>query len=383
MIREPSIVHSSFSGAQARARREGMSLDMINKEIRNHEVFRKLGIRIDNRELNGMIVAAMDSNDVGISPSGLATLSPASVITPVQFLQNWLPGIVHYLTTPRLIDELIGVQTVGEWEDEMIVQQIMEPAGNARVYGDYTNVPYTSWNATYDTRTVVRFELGLSVGVLEEKRAARVRITSSGEKRANVTLGLEIQRNRVGFYGFNDGAGQTYGFLNDPNLPAYVNANAGASTSPLWSTKTFNEITADIRQGLAALQNQSFGIINPKRDAITMAIPVFNDQFLTVTTDLGGYSVQEWIDRTYKTLSIEIAPELNDANGGVSGTYFYADRIADASTDGGLVFAHVCPTKFMALGVERHSKNYIEDYSNATAGVLTKRPWAVYRLSGC
>ena len=42
----------------------------------------------------------------------------------------------------------------------------------------------------------------------------------------------------------------------------------------------------------------------------------------------------------------------------------------------------VVPAKFMALGVEQQSKGFVEDYTNATAGIMVKRPWAVYRASG-
>jgi len=39
-------------------------------------------------------------------------------------------------------------------------------------------------------------------------------------------------------------------------------------------------------------------------------------------------------------------------------------------------------TKFQTIGVEKRAKTYVEDYSNGTAGVLCKRPWAVVRVTG-
>ena len=102
---------------------------------------------------------------------------------------------------------------------EEIVQGILEPIGNALPYGDYTNVPLASWNTNFVRRTVIRFEKGIKVGMLEEARASRIRISTSSEKRASAALSLEIQRNLVGFNGFNGGNNLTYGFLNDPSLP--------------------------------------------------------------------------------------------------------------------------------------------------------------------
>lgn len=351
--------------------------------VRQYAGLSALGINLSNRHLQQMIDGiGLDSNDVGVSPAPLSSLTTGTVPTPVQFLQNWLPGFVRVLTTARKIDELIGISTVGAWEDEEVVQGMLEPLGVAVPYGDYTNVPFASWNPSWERRTVVRFEMGLIVGALEEARTARMRASTAAEKRASSALALDIQRNRVGFYGFNDGSGRTFGFLNDPSLPAYVTAPNGASGSPLWSGKTFNEITADFRLALGALQNQSGDNIDPLTANITAAIPTSEAIYLGVTNVQGNQSVRQYLAETFKGLRIVSAPELNDANGGVSAAYFYVESIQDGSSDDGRTWQQIVPTKFMTLGVERRSKTYVEDYSNATAGTLLKRPFGVYRLSG-
>ena len=43
----------------------------------------------------------------------------------------------------------------------------------------------------------------------------------------------------IGFYGFNSGANNTYGYLNDPGLGAYVEVATGASASPYGQLKLF------------------------------------------------------------------------------------------------------------------------------------------------
>jgi len=79
---------------------------------------------------------------------------------------------------------------------------------------------------------------------------------------------------------------------------------------------------------------------------------------------------------------IESAPELDGANGGESVIYVYAENLRDGASDGGDVWAQLVPTKFMALGVEKRVKTYVEDFANATAGALLKRPFAVARYTG-
>lgn len=365
-----------------RAARVIKPVNITASEVRFYAALAGQGIELSDRVITQMISHAMDSNDVGVSPAPLSGLSTPNTVTPVQFLQNWLPGLIRYLTAARMIDQLVGITTTGAWEDEQVVQGALEPLGTAFPYGDYNNVPLASWNLTFIARTVVRFELGLVVGKLEEARAARVRVSSSGEKRGTVAVGLEIQRNRVGFYGYNDGSGNTYGFLNDPALPAYVTATNGASSSPLWSMKTFIEITADIRQMVAGIQIQGQGNIDVKATPITLAIPLTADQYLSMTTTLGGYSVQMWLKDTYPNIRVVAVPELVDANGGASAAYMYAESVEDGGSDDGRTFIQPVPAKFLALGVETRAKSYVEDYSNATAGVMVKRGFAIYRLTG-
>lgn len=309
-----------------------------------------------------------------------------SVTTPnipniVQFLQNWLPGQVYVMTGARKIDDLVGISTIGAWEDEQIVQEVLENIGYAIPYGDYTNAPYADVNLTYETRTVVRFEMGMRVGVLEEARAGRVMLSIANGKRQSAGLSLEINRNLVGFNGYNSGNDRTYGFLSDPNLPAYVTVPNGAAGSPLWSTKTFLEICADIRASIVALRTNSKGVIDPARTPITIALPTDAIDYLSVVSDYGK-SVWEWLSATYPKVRVQDAPQLNSANGGVGVLYTYADQVSDYSTDDGRTWVQVVPTKFMVLGVAKLTKGFAEDYGNSTAGVMCKRPWAVTRFTG-
>lgn len=338
------------------------------------------GINISRSRLEEMRRGlAMDSSAV----QGLSTT--ASVPTPVQFLQAWLPGFVAIVTAARKIDVFIGLSTIGSWEDEQVVQSFLEVTGTSVPYGDTTNVPLASWNNNFVTRTNVRFEEGLQVGTLEEMRSARIRISSAESKRQGAAQSLEIQRNGVGFYGYNGGANQTYGFLNDPNLPNYVTvADDGGSdnNSTLWADKDFLQITADIRTAIVALRTQSKDLIDPEMVPLTLALPTDCVDYLSVTSNFGN-SVRDWLTETYPKIRVVSAPELNLANGGENVFYLYAERIADGlSTDDGATWIQMVPSKFMVVGVAKTAKGYVEDYANATAGVLLKRPYAVVRFTG-
>lgn len=350
---------------------------MTQADVADYRELRQLGINFGPGVVSKM-AKAMDSYAMDDQQGGITT---PSITTPIQFLQNWLPGFVRVATAARKIDELVGITTTGSWEDEEIVQGVLENIGNAQPYGDYTNVPLASWNVNFERRTVVRFEKGLKVGLLEEARAARIRMNTASEKRASCSLALDIQRNLVGFNGYNSGNNRTYGFLNDPSLPAYVTVATGAGSSTTWASKTFLEIAADIRAAAAALQNQSQDTINPEDTDITLAVATIAYQYLSVVS-IYGMSVRDWITKTYPRMRIVSAPQLNAANGSANVFYMYAERVDDGASDDSRTWVQVVPAKFQALGVEKQSKAYLEDYANATAGVMLKRPYAVVRYSG-
>lgn len=331
-----------------------------------------VGIGVDAKTAVKMM-AAMDA----IEP----TVTSGSITTPVQFLQAWMPGFVRVVTASRQIDELVGIQTIGSWEDEEIVQATLEVTGSAAPYTGLSTNNYASWNQNFERRTVVRFKNGMMIDTLEEARASKVRMGAADNKRQGSALALEISRNRVGFYGYNDGDNRTYGFLNDPNLPAYTDVAAGAGASTFWADKTFLEITADIREMVKSLRVQSGNLIDASKMDTTLAVATAAVDYLATTSDF-GISVYDWISKTYNgKMRIISAPELDEANGGENVVYLYADKMADGSTDGGAVFAQMVPSKFQVLGVQKLDDGYREAYTNATAGVLCKRPWAVIRRS--
>ena len=344
------------------------------------EVFKdlpKLGIGFDAAETRKIAKGfGMDST--------IAPLLGVSGGIPLQFLQTFLPGFVEIVTQPTRIDDLVGVSTVGNWDDEEVVQASLEQTGSPQVYGDYTNIPLSSYTQSYEKRTVVRFEEGLRVGKLEEVRAGRAEINSAEAKRNAAARALNILRNRIGFFGFNSALGnRTYGFLNDPALPAYVSVapGAGSGTPTEWSGKTYLEITADLREAMSALRARSGDTVDPTRDNLTLAVATLSVDYLSVTSQYGN-SVMDWLKQTYPNTRVISVPELNAANSGDNVFYLYAENVVDSGTDDGRTFTQIVPTAFQLLGSEQRAKTYVEDYTNATAGVLLKRPYAVIRRTG-
>ncbi|WP_199828248.1 major capsid family protein [Vibrio harveyi] len=378
-MRRRSTLHMHYGPGQMQA----IALDAADTNLlaQYPQQLVELGLGLDERAILNMIKndarasAAMDS---ALTPS----MTAPSIATPVQFLQNWLPGAVQIITAPRVIDDLVGITIQGSWEDEEIVQRVMEHKSQAQVYGDFTDVPFTSWNMQFERRTVVRFEEGLRVSKLEEARAARMQVNSAQEKRTAAMESLEIERNRVGFNGFNGGANRTYGMLNDVDLPVYVTLPNGASNDSKFSTKTYLEMTSDLSLMASTLRAQSGGRVDPNKTRCILAVALdVYDPLISTTTD-HGMSVLDWMKKTYPNWEAMPVPEFKDANGGESVLYLYAANVDDSGTDDQATFVQVVPTKFQSLGTDQRVKGYEEGFTNATAGVMTKRPYAVVRFTG-
>ena len=374
MLNRASIEHSYIPAGKVR------SLEKF--KVEEFRSLNKIGIGMDDRAVRMLMRGQVALNSMRNAMDALQpTVTTGSVGTPVQFLQNWLPGFVFVITAARKIDDIIGLMVTGAWEDEQIVQGILERTGFSVPYGDYTNVPLSSWNTNFNYRTVVRFEEGMKVGNLEAARSARLQVDDAGMKREAAALALEIIRNTVGFYGFNSGNNNTYGYLNDPGLGSFTEVAAGASTFTTWSTKTFLEICKDIRTAIVAIRTQSQDTIDPEKVDLTLAIATDAVDYLSTTSDF-GISVRDWLREAYPRVRVPSAPQLNSAYMSDNVFYLHADKIDDMSTDGGRVWIQPVPTKFQVLGVQQLAKAYEEDYSNATAGAMCKRPYAVVRYYG-
>lgn len=336
----------------------------------------KAGVFLDSQYIRD---AAMT---YGMDDAQGLTLSPTGAGVPVQFLQAMLPGVVKTVFGITVADELLGVSTVGRWEDEMVVQAVVEGARQAQLYRDNRNVPLVGFQATFNSRTIVQGEAGFSIGLLEEARTSAMKISASEVKRGQASTALEQFRNTLAFFGYNSGSNKTYGMLNDPGLPSYVNAPNGASASPLWSSKTFAEVVNDFINGFNALAANSKGNVDPKNSDITIGLPTGYDAILTRPTTIGDTTVIDWLKRNYPRARVITAPQFTAANGAANVMYMYAESVDDSSTDDNRTWIQPVPVRFMALGTHKTAKTVVEDFANATAGAMLKRPYAVYRLSG-
>lgn len=357
----------------------GVALDSLDSV----QALARVGVHISPFALDSYRQAY--AQDAAVTIPGLTVNPGQSTSAYIQFLQAWLPGQVHVITAARKADTLFGVTTAGSWEDEEIIQEILEMVGVAQPYSDKGNIPLSSWNLTYEKRGIVRFEEGLTVGELEGLRSGKIGVNAADAKRKAASLALEISRNRVAFYGYGNATSYpVYGALNDPNLPAYVGVPAGAGGTT-WNLKTRNEIIKDLQTALQALRTQSKEVVDPTSTPIRLVVASDKVEYLSTPGNSGsatGETARDWLQKNYPNVTVDSCTEFNDANGGQDVFYLYAETVGDSGTDGGGVIEQIVPSRFRALGVDTSCKMVTEDFTNATSGCLVKRPYAIYRGSG-
>lgn len=339
----------------------------------SENTLKKLGINADMLAVNDFKKIVNDCNYS--MDSDLVTIPNISNL--VQFFQYWYPEVIEILTSARKIDEIVGRTIAGDWEDEEIVNIILEKTGTPKLYGDHTNIPLTSWNENFERRNIVRLELGCESGILEELRASKMKINSNNEKKASVALSLAIEMNKIGFYGYNNGSYKTYGLLNDPNLPSYITVNIGAGGDTTWESKTFEEILADIQNAIQQVTTQLKGLFDNKKDGFQIVLGTSRDTFLNKPNALGTDSIYSYLKRTYPNIRFVFAPEFDNAENGDNIFYVIVDKVNGKDT-----IKQFIQDAFRLLGVERKAKAVLEDYSCSSAGVIVRYPLGVVRYIG-
>ena len=354
---------------------------LISAIAADSSVLREFGLGVSAFHLNQMAEYSGMSEGAGMDAALTAPLTDAATGVPVQFLQEHVPGMVRIVTSGRQIDMLTGMTTMGSFEDDEIVQMIQEATGQATEYSDHANSPVSSYNTTFDRTSIVRFEASAESHYLQSARAARINVDDMAESRYGASEALEITRNMVAFFGYNNGQNRTYGFLNDPNLPAYVNVATGASGQTTWVSKDYHEIIADIITAIQALEIRLQNRVNIRNVKTVLALPTgFQTQFSKVSTN--GKSIWEWLNESYPNMRIETAPELNNANGNAEVFYLYVETVPGSGTDNQMTWRQAVPAKMQMLGTEQKAKGVLEAYAMATGGARALRPYAIVRYSG-
>ena len=326
-----------------------------------------------------------DYNDLGLSIAEDADVDAVlsqTGFTPLQYLQFPLNKPIEVLTTPTMIDKICGRSIVADWETEEVIQPIVEGAGVPQLYGDDNDPAFASFEFDFEKRTVQRFELATRLGKLEDARLAKMNALGFKSpydlKRSSLARSFQLLLDEIGHRGFANGAGMTFGLLNDRGLLPIANVPVGASGKTDWASKTYQEICADIRDMFAELNDQTDTHFDGMAgDACTLYLNPVAKNALTREND-HGKTVLQFIKDNYAGCKVEAGPRLRNAYGNNKGVAFL---IAE-DLNGNKTVDQFIPTLMRLLGIEKQMKHVTEDYTCATAGVMVKQPLGIVRRLG-
>ena len=223
---------------------------------------------------------AMDAQPTLVtSPSGAI---PALLTTSID------PTVTHVLFTPSKAEEILGTVRKGTWLDETMLFPMVENTGEVSSYGDFNSNGSADVNMNWPNRQSYLFQIVEQYGDREIERAGLGKINLVAEKGVSSATALTKFMNLTHFFGV---AGlQTYGLINDPNLPASIipGTKAYGSTKTWFSggtvQATANEIYQDVMSLFAQLVIQSGGLIEAEDKLVLALSPTMAVAFKTTNS---------------------------------------------------------------------------------------------------
>lgn len=300
----------------------------------------------------------------------------ASVTTPIQFAQFWIPDLINALYRGRSFNKIFGSKNIGTWELEQIVYSKLTLTGRPNVYDDFSRANLASYNLNFETRETLRVEMGVEVTRLEEARAAQMRQNAHGLKKNAVTLGFDIFDNHLKYFGFNDGAKRIYGVLAAPNGDIHVE-----NAAKTFAASDTLEIITFLQSAIIKAQTRLQGNYDPITDKARLVLPLSCVGYMT-TANQFNLTPMQWLNQNYPKVEVAVAAELDKAAAdGDNIAIFYVPEIDGLGTDRATMAAYDT-SKLRLIGAVPTTKGFEESYSFATAGVIHRCPMAFTLFEG-
>lgn len=279
-----------------------------------------------------------------------------------QFFQFWFPDTVRALYRGRSAKQVYGVDQVGDWTTEQVVQPKLELTGDMALYDDFSRPPLTSYNLGWATLDTVRFEVGVEVTKLEEARAAGMRQNAYQLKKEAIILKNDIFMNKVFWDGFADlgnNRKRVYGILQSigeaNNMPIDILA------------AEVDDVQKEMARWVQNLTNNLAGNFDPTRDAIVFNLPLAWQSVMIKTTEY-GWSVSDWLKKQYPNVEIRYSVELEDL------AIVFAPMVDGV---GKKTVSLLQTSALRLIGAVPTQKGMQECYSSSVAGALVACPAAI------
>ncbi|WP_375248303.1 DUF2184 domain-containing protein [Sphingomonas sp.] len=218
---------------------------------------------------------------------------------------------------------LLPVITEGDHWDVGTVFYSMDQAGRAEfLSGKGFDMPYASTLMEQNSRGFHLAGIGYEWSTQELQRAAKLGRSLSADKADAARKAAQFFKRSIAMTGRTPGATTSEknwtGFVNDPNVPTANVAATGSGSTTTWSTKTPDQISADIWSAVNAVETQT----KETQTATVVALPTAKLRYIEQTrmSDTGSTILAYIRGNRDGGENIEFRPIRELAGAGASGT---------------------------------------------------------------
>ena len=236
------------------------------------------------------------------------------------------PAALYTYVDPRIIDVLFGVTNatrffektlVGKWTDDFATFKVSEIAGQVSPYNDFADGTTSDVNYNFPVRQNFRYQTTIKYGDLEQAKLSEANINLAAQKQNAAAQIIARAENKFQLYGV-EGI-ESYGMLNDPNLPETITPISVNSKST-WADKVaadptnaanlvFNDVNK-LWQELTANNGGNLDVNAP----IVLGISNKMIGYLTQPNTFGK-TAKVMLEENYPNIEIVQLPELSTTSG--------------------------------------------------------------------
>jgi hypothetical protein len=314
-----------------------------------------------------------DGIDQLAQDAALVTIPNAAV--PAELLAYYDPRVIDIMTRPRKAREIFGEVQKGDWTTPYAKFRVNEMTGSTQPYTDYGQSRTAGVNYNWLTREQYVFQTLIEYGDLEEAVSAAAKIQLAADKQRSAAHVIDEDANLFFLLGVS--GRDIYGILNAPDLPAAITPlDVGASGSPVleWADKDTRQIYNDVLALFERLVAQCDGWVDqstPLKLVLSPAAAVFLGRATNYNV-----SVQDMLDKFFRSLTVVTLPELADAASGQS-MLLIADSLA-----GNPVGELACSDKLRAGRVVPDVSSFRQKWTSTTYGAIIYYPFGIATMTG-
>ena len=287
------------------------------------------------------------------------------------------PAALYTYIDPRIVQVLFGVTNaskffapnkVGSWEQDFATFEVEEIEGNVTAYNDYADGVTTDVNYNFPSRQIYRYQTTIKYGDLESDKASAAKIPLVSRKQFAAAEIIARAENKFQMYGVK--GIQSYGMLNDPNLPSSISPISVNSKST-WADA--NIVYNDISKLWSALTANNAGHLETNAP-IVLGVSNKMISYLTIPNQYGK-TAKVLLTENFPNLEIVQVPELSTTSGEM---LYMTVRDLYGDETGWTAFAE----KFRMGRLIPELSSYKQKASAATWGCVIRRPSLVATMLG-